>query len=190
MIEKDKLIQKEIEYLVKEKYHSFTREELDKLVQSKIQEYEKTFKSMAKDIAKFTDDNIMEISDIRTNIEWNIDILEKQQDGHTMLHWAHTNKFIDNIKSTIEFTVFITRDLTIPNHYLIGLCEWHYFYENDYKEGDNEAFDLDIDIGSCNIEYKNFDVPTMDLLSSMIFKYVHLGGKLEDLKKPPTQLLG
>ena len=185
---KDKLIQKEIEYLVKEKYHSFTREELDKLVQSKIQEYEKTFKSMAKDIAKFTDDNIMEISDIRTNIEWNIDILKKQNEGNTQLHWAHTNKFIDNIKSTIEFSVFLGHDLTIPNHYLVGLCEWHYFYENDYKEGDNEAFDLDIDIGSCNIEYKNFDVPTMDLLSSIIFKYVHLGGKLEDLEQPPTLL--
>ena len=183
---KDKLIQKEMEFLVKEKYDTFTTKEITKLWKSKARVYKKTFKSLSKEIEKFTEDNLMTISDIRTNIEWHIDILKKQNEGNTQLHWAHTNKFIDNIKSTIEFSVFVGNDITIPNHYLVGLCEWHYFYENDYKEGDNEFYHLDIDIGACNIEYKNLGVPMMDLLSNIIFKYVHLGGKLEELEQPPT----
>ena len=40
-------------------------------------------------------------------------------------------KFEDNIKSTIELTVFTQHDLTIQNHYNLNLVEWHYFYDDD-----------------------------------------------------------
>ena len=77
--------------------------------------------------------------------------MKKNNSGH-MLYWEHTNKFEDNIKSTIELTIFIQHDLTIPNHYNINLVEWHYFYDDDI---DGDLFSIDITIDNENIGIEN-----------------------------------
>ena len=109
-----------------------------------------------------------------------------------MLQWEHINKFEDNIKSTIELTVFTQHDLTIPNHYNLNLVEWHYFYEDDNM--DSELFSIDITIDNKNIRIDNNEIYSekryskMLGFSSSIFKYLYLGGNLEDFNNPPTYL--
>ncbi len=184
---KDRIIPKELEELIRKSERPeapFANKELARIVELKHKEYNKTFSELSKDIAEFHMDHLREISSISTTIEWHLEKMKKNNSGH-MLYWEHTNKFEDNIKSTIELTIFIQHDLTIPNHYNINLVEWHYFYDDDI---DGDLFSIDITIDNENIGIENHSVQNMDNFASFIFKYVYLGGKLEDFKKPPTYL--
>jgi len=85
-------------------------------------------------------------------------------------------------------TIFTQHDVTIPNHFNINLVEWHYFYD---EKIDGHLFSIDITLDNKNIGYKNEGLDRIrdyDNLASMIFKYIYLGGKLEDFKNPPIYL--
>ena len=195
MIKKDRIIPKDLEDIIRNSERPeapFANKEVNRIVDLKIKEYEKTFNELTHDLSEFQVNNFKEINSIYKTIEWHLKILKKNDYQNQMLQWEHINKFEDNIKSTIELTVFTQHDLTIPNHYNLNLVEWHYFYEDDNM--DSELFSIDITIDNKNIRIDNNEIYSekkyseMLGFSSSIFKYLYLGGNLEDFNKPPTYL--
>ena len=192
MIKKDRIIPKDLEDIIRNSERPeapFANKEVNRIVDLKIKEYEKTFNELTHDLSEFQVNNFKEINSIYNTIEWHLKILKKNDYQNQMLQWEHINKFEDNIKSTIELTVFTQNDLTIQNLYNLNLVEWHYFYDDDNM--DSDLFSIDITIDNKNIGYKNEGLDRIqdyDNLASMIFKYIYLGGKLEDFKNSPTYL--
>ena len=192
MNKKNSIIPKELEELIRksEKPEApFANKNVVQIVNNKKKEYDKIFNEMSEEISNFHANHLIEVADIMSEIKRHLEVLKKNNYQDQMLQWEHINKFEDNIKSTIELTVFTQHDLTIPNHYNLNLVEWHYFYEDDNM--DSELFSIDITIDNKNIGYKNEGLDRIqdyDNLASMIFKYIYLGGKLEDFKNSPTYL--
>ena len=167
----------------------FANKNVVQIVNNKQKEYNKIFNEMSEEISNFHANHLIEVADIISEIKRHLEVLKKNNYQDQMLQWEHINKFEDNIKSTIELTVFTQNDLTIQNLYNLNLVEWHYFYDDDNM--DSDLFSIDITIDNKNIGYKNEGLDRIqdyDNLASMIFKYIYLGGKLEDFKNSPTYL--
>ena len=170
----------------------FANKNVVQIVNNKKKEYDKIFNEMSEEISNFHANHLIEVADIMSEIKRHLEVLKKNNYQDQMLQWEHINKFEDNIKSTIELTVFTQHDLTIPNHYNLNLVEWHYFYEDDNM--DSELFSIDITIDNKNIRIDNNEIYSekryskMLGFSSSIFKYLYLGGNLEDFNNPPTYL--
>ena len=170
----------------------FANKNVVQIVNNKKKEYDKIFNEMSEEISNFHANHLIEVADIMSEIKRHLEVLKKNNYQDQMLQWEHINKFEDNIKSTIELTVFTQHDLTIPNHYNLNLVEWHYFYKDDNM--DSDLFSIDITIDNKNIRIDNNEIYSekryseMLGFSSSIFKYLYLGGNLEDFNKPPTYL--
>ena len=186
-----RIIPKDLEKIIRNSERPeepFANKNVVQIVNNKQKEYYKIFNEMSEEISNFHANHLLEVADIMSEIKRHLEVLKKNNYQDQMLHWKHINKFEDNIKSTIELTIFTQHDVTIPNHFNINLVEWHYFYD---EKIDGHLFSIDITLDNKNIGYKNEGLDRIrdyDNLASMIFKYIYLGGKLEDFKNPPIYL--
>ena len=127
-----RIIPKDLEKIIRNSERPeapFANKNVVQIVNNKQNEYYKIFNEMSEEISNFHANHLLEVADIMSEIKRHLEILKKNNYKDQMLHWEHINKFEDNIKSTIELTIFTQHDVTISNHFNINLVEWHYFYD-------------------------------------------------------------